>query len=55
MSRGFFPMIATIALSVGVYYLWSVVLQKSDTVGTVLGVITAVLVSAAFVSLKRKK
>lgn len=48
-------MIATIILSVGVYYLWSVVLQKNDTVGTVLGVITAVIISAGFARLKRKK
>lgn len=54
MSGGFF-MIATIVLSIGVYYLWSVVLQKNETVGTVLGVITAVLLSAVFARLKRKK
>ncbi|MCL6610687.1 MAG: hypothetical protein K6T66_03990 [Peptococcaceae bacterium] len=48
-------MFATVVLSVGVYCLWSVVLKKSDSVGTALGVITAVLVSAAFTRFKRRK
>ncbi len=48
-------MLITIVVSVGVYYLWSVVLQKNDTVGTALGVVTAVLLSAFFTRLKKRK
>jgi LPXTG-motif cell wall-anchored protein len=43
----------TVALSVGIYYVWSVLLQKNDSIGIALGVLTAVLVSAFFT--KRKK
>lgn len=55
MNPGLMPMLLTIAASVGVYYLWSVELNKNDTVGTALGVITAVLVSAAFARLRKRK
>lgn len=53
MSRGFLPSTVTMALSVGVYYLWSVFLQKNDSIGIALGVITAVLTSAIFTRLKK--
>lgn len=48
-------MLITIAAAVGVYYLWSVALRQDDTVGTALGIIAAVIVSAAFTRLKRRK
>lgn len=53
MRRGLFPMLVTIFSSVGVYYLWAVVLCQNDTVGTALGVITAILVSAFFTRMKK--
>lgn len=53
MSRGFWPSIVTMVLSVGVYYLWSVFLQKNDSIGIALGVITAILTSAFFTRLKK--
>ncbi len=52
-KKGFLPSTVTIILSVGVYYIWAVVMQKNDTVGIVLGIITAVLVSAFFARLKK--
>lgn len=48
-------MMVTVVTAVGVYYLWSVVLQKNDSAGTALGIATAVLVSAFFARLKRRK
>lgn len=54
MYRGLLPMLVTIFSSVGVYYLWSVVLGQNDTAGTVLGVITAILVSAFFARMKKR-
>lgn len=54
MSRGFLPSTITMALSVGVYYLWSVYLQRNDNIGIALGVITAILSSAFFARLKKR-
>lgn len=48
-------MMVTVVTAVGVYYLWSVVLQKNDSAGMALGIIAAVLVSAAFTKLKKRK
>jgi len=48
-------MLLTVFSAVGVYYLWSVELQKNDSVGMALGVITGALVSAAFTRLKKRK
>lgn len=53
MSRSFWPSTITMALSVGVYYLWSVFLQKDDSIGIALGVITSILASAFFTRLKK--
>lgn len=47
-------MFITVLASVGVYYYWSIKLQKNDTVGTILGVIAAVLVAAAFTRFKKR-
>lgn len=54
MSRGFLPSTVTMILSVGVYYVWSVLLQKNDSIGIVLGVMTAIAVSAFFTRLKKR-
>ena len=55
MSKGFFPMFLTMVASIGIYYVWSIKLQRNDTVGTVLAVIAAVLVAAAFTRRKNRK
>lgn len=47
-------MMLTVAGSVGVYYLWSVQLGLNDNLGMVLGVITAILLSALFSRFRRK-
>ena len=54
MSRGFLPMMATVGLSVAVYYYWSVFLNKNENIGIVLGIVTAVLVSAFFTKIKKR-
>ncbi|MCL6478583.1 MAG: LPXTG cell wall anchor domain-containing protein [Peptococcaceae bacterium] len=48
-------MMVTVVAAVGVYYQWSVVWQKNDNAGIALGIITAILVSAFFTRLKRRK
>jgi len=47
-------MLITIALSVGFYYIWSIVLNKNDNLGMVLGIIIAVFASAFFTKLKKR-
>lgn len=54
MSRGVFPAALTVVLSVAVYYIWSIYLQKNDNVGIALGVITSILVSAFFSRIKKR-
>lgn len=54
MSRGILPMAATVILSVGVYYLWSVKLGGNENIGLVLGVITSILSSAIFTRTKKR-
>lgn len=45
----------TVALSVGVYYFWSVKLNGNENAGLVLGVITSILVSAFFTRIKKRQ
>lgn len=55
MSRGILPMAITVVLSLGVYYLWSVVMNRSENVGVVLGLITSILVSLFFARIKKRR
>ncbi len=55
MRAGMLPMLATVLSAVGVYYFWAVVLRLDNTVGTVLGMLTAVLASAYFARRKKGK
>ncbi len=55
MSKGFIPMMITTLGAVGIYYYWSMVLKLNDTAGMVLGVLSAVIISALFVRLKKKR
>ena len=48
-------MMLTVAASVGVYYLWAVLLKLDDNTGTALGVVTAILLSAFFSRRQRRK
>ncbi|WP_027718561.1 hypothetical protein [Desulfovirgula thermocuniculi] len=55
VSRTFFPMMLTVAVSVGVYYLWAVLLKLDDNTGMALGVGTAILLSAFFSRRQRRR
>jgi len=54
LNRGVFPAALTVGLSVGVYYVWSIYLQKNDNIGIALGVLTSILVSAYFNRLRKR-
>ncbi|MBE3587473.1 MAG: hypothetical protein IMW93_02750 [Thermoanaerobacteraceae bacterium] len=47
-------MMLTVVTAVGVYYFWSVILELNDNTGMILGVGTAVLLSALFTRLRRR-
>ncbi|MFZ5595649.1 MAG: hypothetical protein ACOY31_01395 [Bacillota bacterium] len=47
-------MMVTVTLSIGVYYLWSVVWQRNENIAILLGVLTAILVSGFFGRLKKR-
>lgn len=55
MSKGFIPMMTTTLGAVGIYYYWSVVLGLNDTAGIVIGVAVAIIISALFARLKKKR
>ncbi len=48
-------MMLTVAVSVGVYYLWAVLLKLDDNTGMALGVGTAILLSAFFSRRQRRR
>lgn len=53
MSKSFLPMMCTVVGAVGTYYLFAVKWGLGNNIGTVAGIIAAVVLSAAFTRLKR--
>ncbi|NTW04920.1 MAG: hypothetical protein HGA27_02205 [Peptococcaceae bacterium] len=43
----------TIVISVGVYYIWTIILEQNNTTGIVLGTITAILTVGVFNKFKK--
>ncbi len=54
MSKGFLPLLITVFIAVGVYYLWAVFLQFNSTIGMIVGIAVALIVSILFAIQKEK-